>query len=85
MGITPMFGDDAIGAQVRLFQKRLEEAAIYLLKYLGEELTKYARINTTTRTERATSQTQSAMLWCAMVIFSTLVVQSNKERAQIMR
>ena len=30
-----MFGDDAIGAQVRLFQKRLEEAAIFLLKYLG--------------------------------------------------
>lgn len=43
MGITPMFGDDAIGAQVRLFQKRLEEAAIFLLKYLGEELTKYAK------------------------------------------
>lgn len=39
MGITPMFGDDAIGAQVRLFQKRLEEAAIFL----GEELTKYAK------------------------------------------
>lgn len=43
MGITPMFGNDAIGAQVRLFQKRLEEAALFLLKDLGEELTKYAK------------------------------------------
>lgn len=49
-----MFGDDAIGAQVRLFQKRLEEAAIFLLKYLGEELTKYARISIITPTEQAT-------------------------------
>lgn len=43
MGITPMFGDDAIGAQVRKFQELLEIAALFLLKDLGEELTKYAK------------------------------------------
>jgi hypothetical protein len=43
MGIVPMFGGDAIGAQVRKFQKRLEEAALLVLKDLGEELTEYAK------------------------------------------
>lgn len=38
-----MFGDDVIGAQVRKFQERLEKAALFQLKDLGEELTKYAK------------------------------------------
>lgn len=43
MGITALFGDGAIADTVAIFQQRLEEAAIYLLKYLGEDLVKYAK------------------------------------------
>lgn len=43
MGIAPTFGSDYIAAQVAAFQKRVEQAAIFLLKYLGEELVKYAK------------------------------------------
>ena len=43
MGITPMFGSGLIAAQVAAFQNRVEEAAIFLCKYLGEELVKYAK------------------------------------------
>lgn len=38
-----MFDDGAIAGQVQLFQQRLEEATIFVLQYLGEELTKYAK------------------------------------------
>ncbi len=43
MGITPMFGNGLIAAQAAAFQKRVEQAAIFLMQYLGEELVKYAK------------------------------------------
>lgn len=43
MGITPMFGSGLIAAQADAFQKRVEQVAIFLMQYLGEELVKYAR------------------------------------------
>ena len=36
-------GKGAVAASVQAFQKRLEAATIYLLKYLGESLVKYAK------------------------------------------
>lgn len=38
-----MFKDGDLTAQVQAFQKRVEQAAIFMLKYLGEELAKYAK------------------------------------------
>ncbi len=45
MGIKPKFGSGVVAAQVQAFQQNLEKAILFLLKYLGEELTKYARDN----------------------------------------
>lgn len=57
MGITPTFGDGLIAAQVQAFEKRLEQAAIFLMQYLGEELVKYAKAmhNYTDRTGNLTN------------------------------
>lgn len=38
-----MFGNGLIAAQAAAFQKRVEQAAIFLMQYLGEELVKYAK------------------------------------------
>lgn len=38
-----MFGNGLIAAQAAAFQKRVEQAAISLMQYLGEELVKYAK------------------------------------------
>jgi hypothetical protein len=43
MGITRQFDDDLIREQVAAFQTNLENATVFMLKYLGEELVKYAR------------------------------------------
>ena len=57
MGITPTFGDGLIAAQVQAFEKRLEQEAIFLMQYLGEELVKYAKAmhNYTDRTGNLTN------------------------------
>lgn len=47
MGITPQFGKGAVYNEVMLFQKRLEQATIFTLQYLGESLAKYAKDNHT--------------------------------------
>lgn len=43
MAIKPTFQNGAIAAKVQEFQKRLESATVFLLQFMGEELTKYAR------------------------------------------
>lgn len=43
MGISPTFGKGYVANQVQVFQQRLETATIFLLKYLGESLAKYAK------------------------------------------
>lgn len=40
-----MFGSGAVAAKVMAFQQNLERATEFLLKYLGEELAKYAKDN----------------------------------------
>lgn len=45
MGITPQFSKGAVFDEVMLFQKRLEQATIFTLQYLGESLAKYAKDN----------------------------------------
>lgn len=42
-----MFGNGYVAAQVNAFQHNLEKAILFLLKYLGEELVKYAKDNHT--------------------------------------
>lgn len=43
MGVVPTFGKGYIADKVMIFQKRLEQATIFLLSYLGESLAKYAK------------------------------------------
>lgn len=43
MGISPTFGNGYVAKEVQEFQKRLEAATVFLLKYLGEKLAKYAK------------------------------------------
>lgn len=52
-----MFGDGYVAAQVQAFHDRVEQAAIFKLQYLGEELAKYAkdRHNYTDRTGNLTN------------------------------
>lgn len=45
MGIVPKFGNGYVFNEVMLFQKRLEQATIFTLKYLGESLAKYTKDN----------------------------------------
>lgn len=40
-----MFGSGVVAARVQAFQENLEKATLFILKYLGEELAKYARDN----------------------------------------
>lgn len=80
MGITPLFGNDAIGARVRLFQKRLEESALYLLKYLGEELTKYAKDkhNYTDRTGNLTNSIGYAVVRNGEILYFGGAIQQGE-------
>lgn len=43
MAIKPTFQNGTVAAKVQEFQKRLESATVFLLQFMGEELTKYAR------------------------------------------
>lgn len=43
MAIKPTFQNGTVAAKVQEFQKRLESATVFLLQYMGEELTRYAR------------------------------------------
>ena len=43
MGIEATFGAGSIADRVAAFQKRLEAATIYMLKYMGESLITYAK------------------------------------------
>lgn len=47
MGIAPLFGNGAVAAQVNAFRDNLDKAVVYLLKYLGEDLARYAKDNHT--------------------------------------
>lgn len=80
MGITPMFGDDAIGAQVRKFQERLEQEALFLLKELGEDLTKYAKDkhNYTDRTGNLTNSIGYAIVRGSDIVFFSGAVQQGE-------
>lgn len=64
MGLEPMFGPGAIAEQVQLFQKRLEDATLFVLQYLGEELVKYAKDkhNYTDRTGNLTNSIAYAVV-----------------------
>lgn len=80
MGITPMFGDDAIGAQVRKFQERLEQEALFQLKDLGEDLTKYAKDkhNYTDRTGNLTNSIGYAIVRGSDIVFFGGAVQQGE-------
>lgn len=43
MGIKPEFGSGVILAKVEAFQRNLDKAVLFMLKYLGEDLAKYAK------------------------------------------
>lgn len=43
MGIEPVFPKGTVAERVLEFQGRVEEATIYMLRYLGEELAAYAK------------------------------------------
>ena len=43
----PKFGDGTVAAKVAMFQDRLEKAAVYMLKYIGEDLARFAKDNHT--------------------------------------
>lgn len=43
MAIKPTFPKGSVRAKVQEFQKRLEAATLFLLKYMGEDLAKYAK------------------------------------------
>ena len=43
MAIKPTFQNGTVAAKVQEFQKRQESATVFLLQFMGEELTKYAR------------------------------------------
>lgn len=47
MGIEPTFGKGLIAQRVAAFRDRLDRAVEFRLKYLGEELAKYAKDNHT--------------------------------------
>lgn len=47
MGIKPKFGSGVVKSQVEKFGERLDSAVVFLLKYMGEMLAKYAKENHT--------------------------------------
>lgn len=71
MGITPMFGNGLIAAQAAAFQKRVEQAAIFLMQYLGEELVKYAKDkhNYTDRTGNLTNSIKYVVVRNKEIVF----------------
>jgi len=43
MGIKPKFGNGVVKSKVEKFGERLDAAVVFLLKYMGEMLAKYAK------------------------------------------
>lgn len=72
MGITAQFSNNAIQAQVQLFQERLDTAVVFLLKSLGEELTAYAkdRHNYTDRTGNLTNSMGYAVVRKGGIVYN---------------
>ena len=64
MGITPQFGKGYIAAQVAAFRERVENATLFQLQYLGEQLVAYAREqhNYTDRTGNLTNSIAYAVV-----------------------
>lgn len=71
MGITPTFGSGLIAAQVKAFENRVEQAAIFLMQYLGEDLVKYAKDmhNYTDRTGNLTNSIGYAVAKGKEIVF----------------
>ena len=86
MGITPMFGSGLIAAQVAAFQNRVEEDAIFLCKYLGEELVKYAKNkhNYTDRTGNLTNSISYVVVKNKDIVFGP-ADQSDKPQEAAMK
>lgn len=72
MGITKQFDDGMIVARVQAFQDNLEKAALFVLKYLGENLVKYARDNHnyTDQTGNLTNSIGYAVVRNSKIVFS---------------
>ena len=70
MAIKPTFQKGAVAAKVQEFQKRLEAATVFLLQYMGEELTKYAREqhNYTDQTGNLTNSIGYAVVRNGMIV-----------------
>lgn len=70
MAIKPTFQNGSVAAKVQEFQKRLENATVFLLQYLGEELTKYAREqhNYTDQTGNLTNSIGYAVVRNGMIV-----------------
>lgn len=83
MGITPKFGSGFVASQVKLFQERLEEATIFLLRSLGEDLAKYAKDNHsyTDRTGNLTNSIGYAIVRDGSIIYFGGAVQQGEEEA----
>lgn len=66
-----MFGSGLIAAQAAAFQKRVEQAAIFLMQYLGEELVKYAKDkhNYTDRTGNLTNSISYVVVRNKEIVF----------------
>lgn len=47
MGIVPQFSNGMVAARMEEFRKRLDQAIIFRLSYLGEQLAKFAKDNHT--------------------------------------
>lgn len=71
MGIVPTFGNGFIASQVSAFEERVEQAAIFLMQYLGEELVKYAKDkhNYTDRTGNLTNSIGYAVVRGKDIVF----------------
>lgn len=71
MGIAPTFGSGYIQAQVKAFEERLEQAAIFMMQYLGEDLAKYAKDmhNYTDRTGNLTNSIGYAVARGNQIVF----------------
>lgn len=66
-----MFGSGYIAAQAAAFQQRVEQAAIFLMQYLGEELVKYAKDkhNYTDRTGNLTNSISYVVVRNKEIVF----------------
>lgn len=72
MGLVPKFSGDYCKAAIQTFLKRLEAAVLFQLKFLGEDLVKYARDshNYTDRTGNLTNSMGYAVVRNGDIVFS---------------